>query len=458
MFSSRIYKKLPVPLQEYFIAVRSVIRKTVRENALLLSRLSNNIDHNQWLDKGGIQALQTEKLRIILRKAQSDIPYYRKLFHDIGFDWRDLNDCSQISQLPILTKQTVRENIRLFIPEYPQRLFGFSGQTSGTTGTPLRVYQNLQAVSYERAFQKRLARWAGFVPGRRKIWLRGDMIVSREQNSPPFWRFNTAENQLMMSSYHLSESSLPFYIEKIRDFSPDMISAYPSSIYTMAKYMKNHGMEPLKTGRIITSSETLLSEQKHTIEEMFGCRIYDWYGSFERVCMIATCEHGRYHIMEDYGYTEMIDTKGDYQQIISTGFNNLFMPLIRYETGDLVFAENTDSFRCSCGRCFRMVKEIAGRNDDYLQFPDGTTYQGLGFLFKGDISILEGQIYQYKDYSVEIRVVPDKDYSSEDETVILKHARKRLGMEIPVSVRCMQEIPRTKRGKLKSIVSEFNEK
>ena len=37
--------------------------------------------------------------------------------------------------------------------------------------------------------------------------MRGDMIVPAAQREPPYWRMNRAENMLMLSSYHLAESS-----------------------------------------------------------------------------------------------------------------------------------------------------------------------------------------------------------------------------------------------------------
>ena len=51
------------------------------------------------------------------------------------------------------------------------------GSTSGTTGTPLSIPETMAAVLRERAFNNHQLLWAGVVPGERRTWLRGDMIV-----------------------------------------------------------------------------------------------------------------------------------------------------------------------------------------------------------------------------------------------------------------------------------------
>ena len=64
--------------------------------------------------------------------------------------------------------------------------------------------QDLLAEADQLAFVDRQAEWAGYRPGDRRAWLRGDPIVPARQHGGPLWRFNRADNMLMLSSYHLS--------------------------------------------------------------------------------------------------------------------------------------------------------------------------------------------------------------------------------------------------------------
>ena len=407
------------------------------------------------MEESEIEKFQLERLRKVLGFAETRIPFYRDQFQKMGFDSRDIKKPSDIENLPFLTKEIVRENAARLIPDTSMRILGISGHTGGTTGTPLNVYQNPIAIIREQAFLWRQKQWAGYNRKDRKIWLRGDMIVPAQQNNPPYWRYNRADNQMMMSSYHISGRTLPDYVEAIQTFSPVMIEAYPSSIFLIANLMKNNGYHPIKVGGIITSSETLFLEQKQIIEQMFSCKVFDWYGLFERVAAIGTCEQGNYHIIEDYGYTELIEQNNGLKEIVSTGFNNRFMPLIRYKTGDLVKLSGTGKDKCYCGRHFRLVESVVGRMDDSIMLPDGRIIPQFDFVFYGDIAILEGQIYQYADYTIEIRVVPDKKFSSKDEDKLINKARDRVGRDISIKVVCIKKIPRTRNGKLQVVISEL---
>ena len=63
-----------------------------------------------------------------------------------------------------------------------------SGSTSGTTGAPIWLHQDLQAINREHAFVWRQLAWAGMKGGERRVWIRGEMIVPADQKGGPYWR------------------------------------------------------------------------------------------------------------------------------------------------------------------------------------------------------------------------------------------------------------------------------
>ena len=84
---------------------------------------------------------------------------------------------------------------------------------------------------------------------------------------------------------------------------------------------------------ILTSSETLVPEQKMVIEQAFMCKVFDYYGMAERAAAIHTCEHGSYHIVPEYSIVEFVRNgtlEDGYYEIVGTSLNNNAMPLIRY--------------------------------------------------------------------------------------------------------------------------------
>ncbi len=452
LYDTNLYKRLSPDLQNILISGQAFFRNMVRENHITW-RVLHDLMKNQWLSPSELELLQLKELRRIVKVAQKTIPFYKSQFKKIGFHWEDLTSLQVFSQLPAITKETVLQNFEEFIPGKFARFYSVSGQTSGTTGAPLKLYNSLMGVIKEQSFLYRQRKWAGYSRGQRRVWIRGDLIVPINQEIPPFWRYNSVDNQLIMSSYHISKSSIPHYVQAIKEFSPAFIEAYPSSIVPIAAYMKNNGIQRIKALGVLTSSETLRESEKNLVEEMFMCNVYDWYGQYERVAAIGTCEHGNRHIIEDYGYTELTDCSDGRKEIVSTGFNNSIMPLIRYRTGDLVEPECGLRI-CPCGRSFRVVRKIIGRQDDFISLPDGRRVLALTFLFKGDIPISEAQIYQSRDYRIEIRVVPNLGFQEYHAGKILRRAKDRLGTHVPIKVVCVDKLKRTERGKLQMVVSE----
>ena len=65
-------------------------------------------------------------------------------------------------------------------------------------------------------------------------------------------------------------------------------------------------------------------------------------------------EKSSYHLQPEYGYTELspIKNTGTYNKVISTGFWNLALPLIRYNIGDSIVPSDKS---CLCGRSFPLT-------------------------------------------------------------------------------------------------------
>ena len=114
-------------------------------------------------------------------------------------------------------------------------------------------------------------------------------------------------------------------MEALEEYDPVALQTYPSAVLFLAGMLDSQGRRygsasssPRKLRAIVTSSETLLPEQRKLIERVFGCRVFDWYGSFERVAAIGTCEHGNYHLLSDYGHAEILDSEQG-GEVIGTG-------------------------------------------------------------------------------------------------------------------------------------------
>ena len=113
------------------------------------------------------------------------------------------------SAWPVLSKQELRAGPRQFVSEdaWSERLR--LEQTSGTSGTPLQLWQTREASREWYALME--ARWRGWYGVSRKDrWaiLGGQLVAPVQQKAPPFWVWNRGLNQLYMSSYHLGRQNL----------------------------------------------------------------------------------------------------------------------------------------------------------------------------------------------------------------------------------------------------------
>lgn len=358
---------------------------------------------------------------------------------------------NEILTFPIISKLDIKKDPKKFERKTYRNIFTHYAKTSGTSGTPLAIKQSLKCVQLEEAFAYRQLKWAGYSFRQRRAWIRGDLVTPLDQMQPPFWCKDYFANRLMLSSYHISNTTSEQYIEQLEKFDPVLIQAYPSSIGILARWLRDqnkvyHG-KSLKS--IITASETLDERTKEIIEERFNCKVFDWYGQTERVALIATCEKGKKHLLTDYSFVERDSDKR--QEIIGTGLNNVAMPLIRYATGDYM---EIDSLGCDCGRVFPVVKKIYGRKDKLVTLSDGRQIGRLSQVFKGINNIIESQIVQMAPDSFVINIVTGLDFKKEDENMIIKNAQERLG-NTNIEINKCNYIPRGSNGKFEFIKIKF---
>jgi len=452
---SPLYRSLPVPLQNSFVTLKGLAYKSLRGGRRFVFYQKQLID-NEKLSADQLAALQLSKLQILLRHANENVPFYKRQFRELGFDPRQLKSVDELKQLPILEKETIRKHLNEFVSLKENKLFLFKGSTAGSTGTPLDLYMNRELIQSEHAFMWRQFRWAGCPPTGRIASLRGDMIVPVDQKKPPYWRYDRYSKNMWLSSYHISEATAREYLDCLREYSPHLIYSYPSTIFILAQFARDLRARVLipNLAGIVTSSETLYDYQKNLIEETFRVPVYDWYGAFERVVFIGTCEHRSYHVFSDYGITEFIPMESNngetYCDLIGTGFINTAVPLIRYKQGDGVVLAGD---RCTCGTAFPKVERILGRIDDIVVTLEGRMIGSfVDLILSGVTHISEAQIVQEKDYEITVNVVPDSQFSTTDENKILKNAMIRLGKSTRVRVSRVNNIARLPNGKYKTVI------
>ena len=417
----------------------------------LFHKLLQELEQNEKLSYPELIDYQNQKLRLTVERAYQEVPYYRELFDRLKISPEAIKTVDDLQLLPVLNKSDIRGNEQQFVSSAVK--FKYKAYTSGTTGTPLNLFRDHFSINLESAAIWRQRRWAGFRFDHQRETLLGDLVTEIDRTIHPYGQYIPAEKQLLMSSYHLSDEFIPYYLQKLREFQPAAIEAYPSSVYRLARYMQIHQEPPIPVKAVFTSSEMLFDHQREVIEQYFG-QVFDFYGDAERVAYIAMCEFGNYHYATDYSIVEFLPTEDlGLCQIVGTTLHNAAMPLLRYATGDLTRLSHQP---CPCGRAFPVVESIEGRQDDYVITPSGKWIGRLDLPFKGVSHLVESQIIQEKLDFVRVLIVPSKDFTQNDEEILLKNLRERLGSEIKIIIQKVGAIPRTKRGKYKLVRSKVH--
>jgi phenylacetate-CoA ligase len=417
---------------------------------------------SEWLSAGEIEAYQDQRLSAIVRHAYDTVPFYRRRFDDRRLKPEDIRSRADLPKLPLLTKDDIRANFEdLRSRAMPSRQMR-QGHTSGTTGTPLTVGYDRDTVWMTYAVFDRHYRWAGCQMGRkgdRIAVARGNVIVPLTQRTPPFWRHNGAQNQLLLSSFHLSRANLPSYFEALTRFAPAVLDGYPSTLYILAKHLLNRGERfPLRAA--VTSSETLYDFQRQAIEEAFACRVFDYFALAERAVFSGECDrHEGHHIAMEYGLAEIVDgdghplPKGTTGRLVGTTLHNLAMPLIRYVTSDMTALPDR---RCSCGRGLELMEDVTTKAEDVLTLRDGRLISPsvLTHPFK-PLDCIEGsQVVQKASDHVVIRIVAGNGYKPALTDHLVQEFKARLGDDVRVEVQMVDRLEPSSNGKFKWVISE----
>jgi len=129
------------------------------------------------------------------------------------------------------------------------------------------------------------------------------------------------------------------------------------------------------------------------------------------------------------------------------------MPLIRYDVGDIGrLLENG----CSCALPWPCMEVSVGRSSDVFVTSGGGLVAGSGLTtFMANHEGLQlYQIEQATDRSVTVRLVTDERFTEASRDRIRTKLGNIFGPDIPLNVVDVEDIPRTRSGKIRPIISQ----
>lgn len=411
-----------------------------------------NLMKSQWKPYEELRELQDRNLRAIIKHAYENVSFYRQKFDSAGVHPEDIKTVEDLPKLPITTKQEVKEN-------FPGRIVArgvdiskcWLPHTSGSTGIPLTVAYDEAAEDFQKAAALRPNLSCG-----QKPWDKWADITSPDHIHDKKWFQKFGIFNPIGVSLFLEPKEQMSVIEKI---NPSIIDGYSSSIYLLAKAVQENGSDKIHPRIIYGTAELLTNEMREYINSTFAVEIYDQFGCVELGRTAWECPaHSGYHIDVEAVVMEFVRNgrqvpAGERGEIIYTTLYNYAMPLIRYAIGDIGVSSGR---KCPCGRGLPLIESVEGRTDAFVQLPNGRIFSPIiwTILLRPFSDIAQFRVNQEKIEKIKIQVEPRSDFTQDTINHIIRDIRHVLGDEVHIEIEPVDEIPRDKSGKVRSVISK----
>lgn len=412
----------------------------------------SHLRRSQWRPRADLVGEQRARLGEIVAYAGTHSRYYRDLFARIGFNPHDFS-LEEFSQLPLLEKETVRNQIDALLVDGAVKAQLIEAKTGGSTGHSLTVYSDRRWQERRGADAMRADEWAGWRLGMRKgaVWGNPPLPESALARFKDRWLYCL---DLYLDTMNITPQSMDAFVAEWRRRDIDVLYGHAHSLFILADYLKDkpdHGVRPIG---IIATSMMLLRNEREVIEEVFGCPVTNRYGCEEVGLIACECErHQGMHLNVEHLYIEFLNERqqpaqpGETAEIVVTDFYNLAMPLIRYRVGDSgVYSERS----CPCGRGAPMLDEVVGRMADFLKRRDGSRVAGVS-LVERTLTAIPGlaqlQLVQTDIDCITVNLVCGPGYTEDSARQLLDELRQVFGDDLRVELAFLEQIPKETSGK-----------
>jgi phenylacetate-CoA ligase len=407
-----------------------------------------------------VREKQFRDVRSLLAHAEARVPYYRTLFRDLGTHSQDIRNWEDFAQLPILTKDIIREKQRELIREdVPLEKLQphFSG---GSTGTPLKFFRSHEYMVASDAGTYRNLKQCGWHPGEMIAFFWGGNDKLYAMSRVEFEVRQFVRRMYQFDPFFSGEAEMANWARRFARVRPRVMLGYASTIARFASFLESRGQTIGGIKGIFTTAEKLYRPQRKVMERIFGCKVFDCYGSSEVQNIAAECPEGRMHVNADYVVMEEDKADGDgARPFLLTSLQNLSMPFIRYRNDDCGYLSQE---ACTCGSNFPLMRlEIARTSDNFL-FPGGRVVHGEFFthLMYGSDGIMNFQFHQTAVDEIVLSIVPGPRDAQARENKIRDAIRQIQSLSprhpIRVEVRQVESIPLSSAGKYRFTRSDIN--
>jgi phenylacetate-CoA ligase len=436
------------PLQEFFKGHQTL-------------RIIKEMQAAEVMSAEDLRQLQEQQLRRFIAHSCDTVKYYSDLFRNLRLKSDDIRTVSDLVCLPLLSKETIRQNLQNMKSADAHHVKRFS--TGGSTGSPLIFYLGPTRISSDVAARWRAESWWGVGIGDPEVVLWGSPVELTKQDQLRNLRDQILRTRLY-SAFEMSPATMSRYLDEIERGGCRRIFGYPSSIVLLCQHAGKEGRDLRKLGAhvVFVTAEYLWDEWRQIMHESFGCPVANGYGGRDSGFIAHECPAGSMHVTADRIIVEIVDDEGrplppaQLGEIVVTHLDTPEMPFIRYRTGDM---GALGSKPCPCGRGLPVLERIEGRKTDFVVAPDGRVLHGLALIYV--LREIEGieqfRITQKDLQTFEVEIVPGNGYDSRCEQKIREGFSHRLRSPVAVHVKYLSRLTVSASGKFRYVISEVSD-
>jgi phenylacetate-CoA ligase len=444
-----IYKTILSPFYDSFLKGRNI------------NKYKAILEERQYGTYENLFMLQWAGMRKLLNHAYYNVPFWHTHFDKLNMKPEDFKRYDDLLRVPIIGKGDFRKNYdSMLATNYIGKTWKKS--TGGSTGEPLHFEYTPESYDRRVAASKRGYSWAGCEDGMKQAYIWGTAI-----GEVPLLKklkedlHHAILRQKYFNCFKFDEREMARTLKELNRFKPEIIIGYTNPLYEFARFVSDQGNLKFRPKSIISAAEKLHGFQRDLISKVFGCGVFDTYGSREFMLIAAECEERNgLHISMENLYVEVIKEDGspakpgEMGELVITDLHNYGMPFIRYKIGDMAIISDR---KCKCGRNLPLLEEVVGRSLDVIKTPDGKYVPGEFFphLMKEFPEVLKFRVVQDKLNEININIVKSGVFADNRVNAMKHEIDKVTGTGMSVLINFVDDIPLTATGKTRVTVSNL---
>jgi len=423
----------------------------------------NFLRESQYWSEDKMNDYRLQKLKFLIDYSKKNVPYYEELFNRIKLDSKDIKQLEDIKKIPILTKKVLRKENEKFISRQYNSSIVKKGKTGGTTGSPVLIYKDIYNRSFTWGSYFRWYEWMGlnYYDPVFSLWGAKKVLSSSLKSKFSNKLSNFLLNDTVFNSFEMDNDMMAIIYKKMRKEKPVLIKGYLSSMLKFAEFVQENDLKINGLRAISTTTETLLPHNRALLEKVFGVKLYNQYGCGEISAISYQCpKNSGMHITQEHVICEVLDKRDNdifnkTGRVVATDLDNLVMPFIRYENGDLATLKVEN---CSCGINHPFLESVDGRSIETVTLKNGNNVHGVFFTdILYEMNILSDQIQKFQIYQefvgeIELRIETNLPLNENVKSELELNLKKFLNK---VKVIEMKAIPKDHNGKFRYIINNI---